>query len=85
MTQIDHEEQTAGYQVAYSKLAASETVEVDPVGYVTNPQQYVGEHVVDFSRRHSGNARNLIQLAQQKSPGTVGSFMQSLAGAGYGI
>lgn len=37
LTAIDHEEQSAGYQAAYSRLAASESVAVDPVGYVNDP------------------------------------------------
>ena len=39
LTAIDHEEQTAGYQAAYSRLAASENVTVDPVGYINDPQE----------------------------------------------
>ena len=33
-TEIDYEEQTAGYQAAYSQLAASESGPVDPVANV---------------------------------------------------
>ncbi|CAL1709388.1 unnamed protein product [Somion occarium] len=38
LTMIDYEEQTAGYQAAYSRLAASETVEADPVAFKSKPQ-----------------------------------------------
>ena len=41
ITEVDYEEQTAGYQAAYSRLAASETVAVDPVAYVGEPRAYV--------------------------------------------
>ncbi len=41
VTTIDFEEQSAGYQVAFSRLASSETVEPDPVGYVGDPVQYL--------------------------------------------
>jgi exportin-2 (importin alpha re-exporter) len=39
ITAIDFEEQDAGFQAAFSRLAASEsvTVETDPVAYVQNP------------------------------------------------
>lgn len=40
ITAIDLEEEAAGYQAAYSRLAASETAEPDPVGYVQDPLNY---------------------------------------------
>jgi len=43
VTTIDFEEQSTGYQAAFSRLAASETVELDPVGYVQDPVQYLQE------------------------------------------
>ncbi|KAH6910802.1 importin alpha re-exporter [Coprinopsis sp. MPI-PUGE-AT-0042] len=45
LTEIDFEEQTAGYQAAYSRLAASESKEVDPVAHVQNPQGYLQEQL----------------------------------------
>lgn len=45
LTEIDFEEQTAGYQAAYSRLAASESKEVDPVAHVQNPQAYLQEQL----------------------------------------
>ena len=39
LTAIDHEEQNAGYQAAYSRLAASESVTVDPVRDVNDPRE----------------------------------------------
>jgi exportin-2 (importin alpha re-exporter) len=41
LSEIDYEEQTAGYQAAYSRLAASESALVDPVAYVQNPQEFL--------------------------------------------
>ncbi|PPR06747.1 hypothetical protein CVT24_013054 [Panaeolus cyanescens] len=45
VTAIDFEEQTAGYQAAYSRLAASETSEVDVTAYVPNPLQYLQQEL----------------------------------------
>ncbi|KAH0831108.1 hypothetical protein J3R83DRAFT_13674 [Lanmaoa asiatica] len=42
LTEIDYEEQTAGYQAAYSRLAASESGPVDPVGYVGDVRAFLG-------------------------------------------
>ena len=45
VTEIDYEEQTAGYQAAYSRLAASESAPVDPVGYVTDVRAFLGRRL----------------------------------------
>ncbi|THH02005.1 hypothetical protein EW026_g797 [Hermanssonia centrifuga] len=45
LTVIDYEEQTAGYQAAYSRLAASETASVDPVAYVRDPRDFLGNEL----------------------------------------
>ncbi|KAF7294456.1 Importin N-terminal domain-containing protein [Mycena kentingensis (nom. inval.)] len=45
MTDIDHEEQAAGYQAAYSRLAASEAAEVDPVAYVPDVKAFFKSEV----------------------------------------
>lgn len=42
---LDFEEQGGGYQVAYSKLAASETVKEDPVAYVGDTKEFVGKEL----------------------------------------
>ena len=42
LTEIDYEEQSAGYQAAYSRLAASESAPVDPVGYVGDVKAFLG-------------------------------------------
>ncbi|KAJ8473968.1 hypothetical protein ONZ45_g16104 [Pleurotus djamor] len=43
LTEVDYEEQTAGYQAAYSRLASSETAPVDPVLYVHDPISFAGK------------------------------------------
>lgn len=45
LTAIDHEEQDAGYQAAYSRLAASESVVVDPVEYVKDPRELLNNEL----------------------------------------
>lgn len=75
---IDFEEQGAGYQAAYSKLAASETVPEDPVAYVTNPRQFVSQQL------NAASAQNpripaLIIAAEATGGNVVSAFVQSLA------
>lgn len=82
ITEIDFEEQTAGYQAAYSRLAASESAEVDPVAYVADPQVFLGQQVVEFSRQQGGI---LKQLLARGDPGVIQPFVGSLAAAGYTI
>jgi exportin-2 (importin alpha re-exporter) len=79
MTEIDYEEQTAGYQAAYSRLAASESAAVDPVAYVGDVQAYLGQELVRASRA-DGRIKELLQAG---SPEVVSQFVQSLAMAGY--
>jgi len=83
MTAIDEEEQSAGYQAAYSRLAASESSEVDPLSYVSDPEKFLGEEMVRFSK--SGGQAKLKELLGQVDPSVAGPVIQSLAGAGYSI
>ncbi|KAG6820300.1 hypothetical protein H0H93_002564 [Arthromyces matolae] len=78
LTEVDFEEQTAGYQAAYSRLAASEVQEADPVDYVRDPQQFLGQELVQMSKRHGPTVKAMIQAA----PG-AGPFLQALISAGY--
>jgi len=80
ITDIDYEEQTAGYQAAYSKLAASESVEVDPVAHIRDPQQYLGEQLVLLSKRQGQQLKAMVSAAD---PVTVRPFIQVLGAAGY--
>ncbi|KAK7018654.1 importin-alpha export receptor [Paramarasmius palmivorus] len=82
MTAIDEEEQSAGYQAAYSRLAASESVDIDPVAYVGDPEKFLGEEMVRFSKQGGGRLRELLS---QCNPQVVGPVIQSLARAGYAI
>ena len=63
MTAIDFEEQTAGYQAAYSRLAASETAEADPVAYVQNPLQFFQQELEKLSGNHGPQVKALIAAA----------------------
>jgi exportin-2 (importin alpha re-exporter) len=80
ITEIDYEEQSAGYQAAYSKLAASESVEVDPVAYIRDPQQYLGEQLVSLSKSQGQQLKAMLSAAD---PATVRPFVQALSAAGY--
>lgn len=80
ITAIDYEEQTAGYQAAYSKLAASESIEVDPVAHINDPQQYLGEQLVLLSKRQGHQLKAILSAADLP---TVRPFMQALSAAGY--
>lgn len=46
LSAIDHEEQAAGYQAAYTKLAASEVSNTDPVAYVPDTVSYIRSQLV---------------------------------------
>ncbi|KAK0469414.1 CAS/CSE protein [Desarmillaria tabescens] len=54
LTEIDYEEATAGYQAAFSRLAASESAPEDPVAYVKNPKQYLAERLMAMDRQKMG-------------------------------
>jgi len=64
ITAIDFEEQTAGYQAAYSRLAASETSEPDPVAYVQNPLQYLQQELEKLTSRYGAQVQALIANAE---------------------
>ncbi|TRM64668.1 armadillo-type protein [Schizophyllum amplum] len=82
ITEVDYEEQTAGYQAAYSKLAASETSEPDPVGYVNDVQTFVGTQLVKLSGQ-AGQA-TVRQMLMATGPPSQ-AFVQKLAAAGYNV
>lgn len=64
MTAIDFEEQTAGYQAAYSRLAASETPEADPLEYVQNPLQFFQQELEKLSGKYGPQVKALIGAAE---------------------
>lgn len=66
LTAIDHEEQNAGYQAAYSRLAASESVAVDPVGYVNDPRELLESELGRLSGQglFGGNLGSMVSEAR---------------------
>ncbi|PPQ86179.1 hypothetical protein CVT25_006922 [Psilocybe cyanescens] len=65
VTAIDFEEQNAGYQAAYSRLAASETGKVfDPVAYVSNPLQYLQQELEKLTSKYGQQVQGLIANAE---------------------
>jgi exportin-2 (importin alpha re-exporter) len=80
ITAIDYEEQTAGYQVAYSRLIASEAVKADPVSYAGDPKQYLIKTVAQAVQRTGGSTwKGLIQRCQ---PDLAQGFVQEYLAAG---
>lgn len=78
LTMIDYEEQTAGYQAAYSRLAASETVEADPVAFVRDPREYLGQQLKQLQK----SKPQIKSLLTAVDPSSL-PFVQSLVAAGY--
>ncbi|KAK0194119.1 CAS/CSE protein [Armillaria mellea] len=72
LTEIDYEEATAGYQAAFSRLAASESTPDDPVAYVRNPKQYLAERLMAMDRQKMG------VLVSSADRDVVGPFLQSM-------
>ncbi|KAL5508780.1 hypothetical protein ACEPAG_4759 [Sanghuangporus baumii] len=82
---IDYEEQGAGYQAAYSKLAASEGLPEDPVSEVSDSRAFVGESLVSAVNREP-RIRSLVQAASRGAgDAAVDAFVQSLSASGYSI
>jgi exportin-2 (importin alpha re-exporter) len=50
LTSVDYEEQNAGYQAAYSRLAASESAPSDPVAYVADPKEFLAQELIRLSK-----------------------------------
>lgn len=59
LSSIDHEEQSAGYQASFSRLAASEAPRTDPVAYVSDPVAFVRTEL----GRLSGDERVKVLLS----------------------
>ncbi|KAF8839712.1 Cse1-domain-containing protein [Paxillus ammoniavirescens] len=77
LTAIDYEEQTAGYQAAYSRLAASESAPVDPVTYVKDPREFLGRAL---GKMDKPTLRTLVGRCDQS---VVGPFLQGLVAERY--
>lgn len=68
LTVIDYEEQNAGYQAAYSRLAASESVRVDPVAYIGDPKDLWNSELTKLSKEGGlgGKVNQMIAEAQSQ-------------------
>ena len=80
LTEIDYEEQTAGYQAAYSRLAASESGPVDPVGYVGDVRAFLGRGLGAGGGALS--KERLMGFVGACEP-VVGAFLEGLVREGY--
>jgi exportin-2 (importin alpha re-exporter) len=81
LTSVDYEEQTAGYQAAYSRLAASEKAPQDPAEWVRDPKEYLTQ---ELGRAASQNPR-VSQLVSAADQGVVANFVQNLRASGVAI
>lgn len=81
LTAIDFEEQTAGYQAAYSKLAGADNAPVDPVAYVTDVRDFVGKELERLVKAEPG-VRGLMGRARVE---VVQPFVVGMVAAGYGL
>lgn len=66
LTIIDHEEQNAGYQAAYSRLAASESAPVDPVAHVGDPRELLNAELdrIGKAGAFGGKLSQMVAQAQ---------------------
>jgi exportin-2 (importin alpha re-exporter) len=81
ITSIDYEEQTAGYQVAYSKLAASEVAKPDPVAYAGDARQYLITELANAVQRTGGSV--WATLIQRSASPARDAFLQEYTSAGH--
>ena len=78
LTAVDYEEQNAGYQAAYSRLAASESAASDPVAYVGDPKEFLTQELVRLSKSDP----RIKSLLAASDPAITGPFLQSLGASG---
>ncbi len=81
LTQIDYEEQSAGYQAAYSRLAAAEAAPVDPVAHIKDLRSYVGQELSSLAKREP----RVKQWVAATDAAVTGPFVQALAASGYSL
>jgi exportin-2 (importin alpha re-exporter) len=73
ITEIDYEEQMAGYQVAYARLAASESaIDVDPVAYVPDPRTFLEQELRRLSLVDPARVRNLLAACDPEAVNALG-------------
>lgn len=68
VTAIDYEEQGAGYQAGFSRLAASEGDKADLAAYVSDPQQYL---IQELSTALQDSSKPIRQLLAKADPAKV--------------
>ena len=65
ITAIDFEEQEAGYQAAFSRLAASESAEIDLMAYVPNPLLFLQQELERLTSKYGQQqVQMLISVAE---------------------
>ncbi|KAF8452427.1 CAS/CSE protein [Boletus edulis BED1] len=82
LTEIDYEEQTAGYQAAYSRLAASESGPVDPMMYVGDVRAFLGRALGGGAGVVLSKERLMGFLGACEDP-VVRAFLEGLVREGY--
>ncbi len=78
LSTIDQEEQSAGYQAAYSKLAASETAQTDPVEYVTDARRFFAEELQKALNSEPGLKKVVLGIGNSQ-------LLHDLRGAGFAV
>jgi exportin-2 (importin alpha re-exporter) len=81
LSAVDHEEEAAGYQAAYSRIAAADAPPADPVGNVRDVRAFVAERLAAAARA-APRVRELVGAADQS---VVGPFVQALRAEGVPI
>ncbi|KAI0029192.1 importin alpha re-exporter [Vararia minispora EC-137] len=81
VTAIDVEEQTAGYQAAYSRLAAADAAPQDPTAHVPDVQAFAGQQLQSLVQSRPAAAQ-MIAGADQT---VVAPFVAALRGAGFQV
>ncbi|KAH9945469.1 CAS/CSE protein [Epithele typhae] len=81
LTQVDFEEQSAGYQAAYSRLAAAEAAPLDPVAHVESLPAFVGQALAGLAR---GEPR-VRAWAGATDAGVTGPFVRALGQFGFAL
>lgn len=81
ITAIDYEEQNVGYQVAYSKLAASEIPRPDPVAYAGDPKDYLFKELAQAIGKTG--AQFWIERIRRANSPLTDRFIEEYSAAGY--
>jgi len=80
---IDLEEQNAGYQAGFSKLAASQPLPTDPVPHVSDASEYLAS---EFARAvREGQQGRYKRLLSGAEPQLAAPLIQALGAAGVSL